>query len=312
MRWLYEALTGESIFLTVLISTFVIRCLTVVGDIKSRKSSLQMQAIQPQLDKVRKKYENDPQRMNVEQQKIMKANNVSLMGGCLPMLLTLPLFFIFISAFRQWGNEMMARLIVTMDADPAVGLEMFQSFKFLWVNNMWAPDNGFKPVVVTAKEFFSANYKNMPDLLYFVENPQALQTFVRLGFFVPAEGGGYAMAAYSEPLANQLTALLAPCQELYPGRNNGWFVFPVLAAASSLLMMRITSKNQAANAAATGTTKVFQWMMPLMSFWFCLQYNATFALYWTFSNVFTLGTTLLINQRFAKQADDMPVEVQKR
>ena len=56
MRWLYEALTNENIVLTIIISTLFIRLLTVFGDIRSRKSSIKMAAIQPQLDKIKKKY----------------------------------------------------------------------------------------------------------------------------------------------------------------------------------------------------------------------------------------------------------------
>ena len=60
MRWLFENVTGESIALTVVISTLIIRTITIFGDIKSRKSSLKMQAVQPQLDRIQKKYEKDP------------------------------------------------------------------------------------------------------------------------------------------------------------------------------------------------------------------------------------------------------------
>ena len=128
MRWLYEALTNESIILTIIISTLFIRLLTVFGDIRSRKSSMKMAAVQPQLDKLKKKYEKDPQRLNAEQQKFMRENGVSMFGGCLPMLITMPLFFIFIAAFRQWGNEMMVRLILTLDDNKDKGIELFQTF----------------------------------------------------------------------------------------------------------------------------------------------------------------------------------------
>jgi YidC/Oxa1 family membrane protein insertase len=50
---------------------------------------MKMQAIQPQLDKLRKKYEKDPQRLNTEQQKLMREQGVSMFGGCLPMLITM-------------------------------------------------------------------------------------------------------------------------------------------------------------------------------------------------------------------------------
>jgi membrane protein insertase Oxa1/YidC/SpoIIIJ len=55
------------------------------------------------------------------------------------------------------------------------------------------------------------------------------------------------------------------------------------------------------NAATGNTNKIMMWLMPVMSFVFCLQYNASFAVYWTFSNIFSLGTSLLINRSFAKQ-----------
>ncbi len=300
MRWLYETLTNESIVLTIIIATLFIRGLTVFGDIRSRKSSLKMASVQPQLDKLRKKYEKDPQRLNAEQQKLMRENGVSMFGGCLPMLITMPLFFIFIAAFRQWGNEMMVRLMLALDDNKDKGIEMFQTFKFFWINNMWMPDNGFSPVIATASEFFGTANKTLPNLLYFQEHPEALQRFVDLGFFIKS-GDTYSLAAITDELTASYNALMAPCAELYNGYNNGWFIFPVLAGASTYLSTWIMQRNQPKNEATAGTNKIMNWLMPVMSFVFCLQYNASFAVYWTFSNMFALATSLLINRSFAKQ-----------
>ncbi len=321
MRWLYETLTNESIVWTVIIATLIIRCATIFSDIRSRKTSMKMQLIQPQLQRIQKKYANDPQRLSIEQRKLMKDNDVSMFGGCLPMLFTLPIFFIFIAAFRQWGNEMQVKLIVEMDADPVKGVEFFRNFKFLWVNNMWAADNGFKPVVMQASEFFSAAMKNIPDLLYFKENPEALATFVRLGFFTETDGV-YALATLTEEVAARYNELLKPCMDLYAGYNNGWFVFPILAAAttffSSWFMMKGQNQNNAdadgkSNPAdaAKSTGKMMTWLMPLMSFYFCLISNATFALYWTASNVFSTISALILNRHFAKTVP-VPAEVKEK
>ena len=296
MRWLYEALTGESIFLTIIISTLIIRCMSIYGDIKSRQSTVKMAAIQPQLDKVRKKYENDPQRANAESQKIMKANNVSMFGGCLPMLITMPVFFIFIAAFRQWGNEMMVKLVLALEENEQTGLEMFEKFKFLWVNNMWQPDNGMMPVIQTASDFFGKANETLPNLLYFKENPAALQKFVDLGFFVKGADGTYAMAALTEELTTNYNALVQPCIDLYAGHRNGWFIFPLLAGGSMFLSSWITTRNQPKNDAAGNTGKLMQYMFPIMSVVFCLTYNASFALYWTVSSLFSIVTTLIINK----------------
>lgn len=61
-------------------------------------------------------------------------------GSCLPLLITMPLFFCFIAAFRFWGYEETIKLLVSDNAE-----ELLRSFKFLWVNNIWQPDNGLSP-----------------------------------------------------------------------------------------------------------------------------------------------------------------------
>lgn len=310
MRWLYETLTGENIILTVIIATLLIRCITVFGDIKSRKSSMQMQMVQPQLDKLRKKYENDPQRLSIEQRKFMKENNVSMFGGCLPMLITLPLFFVFIAAFRQWGNEMTVRLILALEESEEAGVELFSKFKFLWINNVWQADSGFKPVVQTAAEFLGKANAKLPQLLYFRDNPLALQKFVDYGFFIQNADGSYALAAVTEELTARYNTLVQPCLDLYAGYNNGWFVMPVLAGATTFLSSWIMTRKQPKNEAAGNTNKIMQWMMPIMSVWFCLSSNACFAVYWTFSNIFSLCTSIIINKSFEKKAQT--VEVSKK
>lgn len=304
MRWLFEHVTGGSIVLTVVISTLLIRALTVIGDIKSRQSSMKMQAIQPQMERLQKKYQNDPQRLNIESRKLMKANNVSMLGGCLPMLLTMPLFFVFIAAFRQWGYEMMVKLIVTLSENEEAGIEMFQRWKFLWVHNMWMPDNGMQPVISTAANFLNSQ-TGIQNLIYFKENPAALQLFESLGFFVKDAQGAYSIATLTEEITEKYNAIVAPCIELYKGYNNGWFVFPIVCGVTTWFSMWISQKSMpGANNKAnpnTGSMQMMTWMMPAMTFFFCLTNNSAFSLYWTVSNIATLITTVLINKKFAAQ-----------
>ena len=300
MRWMFENVTAHNIALTVIIFTIIIRALTVIGDIKSRQSSMKMQAIQPQMDKIRKKYERDPERLNRETQKLMKENNVSMFGGCLPMLFTMPLFFIFIAAFRQWGNEMVVKLIVALEENPDAGVEMFESFKFLWVNNIWQPDNGMQPVIANAQNFLSEANK-LPRLLYFRDNPAAAQLFEELGFFVKdLESGKYVLAEVTDTVIAKYNEIVAPCAELYAGYNNGWFVFPVLCGGTTWLSMWLTTRNQPESAAAN-STKMMNWMMPIMTFVFGLTMNTAFTLYWTVSNLVSMVTTFILNKSFAKQ-----------
>ncbi|OGQ38543.1 MAG: hypothetical protein A2W61_01970 [Deltaproteobacteria bacterium RIFCSPLOWO2_01_44_7] len=51
-----------------------------------------MQALQPRLKEIREKYGKDKERMNTETMQLFKAHKINPMGGCLPMLLQIPIY----------------------------------------------------------------------------------------------------------------------------------------------------------------------------------------------------------------------------
>jgi YidC/Oxa1 family membrane protein insertase len=59
---------------------------------KSQQSMKKMQAIQPALNAIKEQYKKDPQRMQKEMTELYKKNKVNPVGGCLPMLLQIPVF----------------------------------------------------------------------------------------------------------------------------------------------------------------------------------------------------------------------------
>lgn len=319
MRWLYETILTSTgwqvslvVVLTIIVSTLIIKGLTVFGDIKSRKSSMKMQQIQPDLDKLRKKYGDDPKRLNVEQNKLMKEKGVSMFGGCLPMLFTLPLFFMFIAAFRAWSNEQTLHLLLTLEQNPEAGVELFKSYKFLWLINVWRPDNLTSSVMMTGDQFwttFGALKKEVPNIqnfIYYTENKQAIEDMLlRLGFYVKTTDGAFALAADKTAFLTAYEQLIAPCVNLHPGYTNGWAILPVLAGATSFLSSFVMMKNQPQPATtgadgkpAGNTNKILTYLMPVMTVVFCWQYDATFAIYWTVSNVIALAISLILNKKF--------------
>jgi YidC/Oxa1 family membrane protein insertase len=60
---------------------------------KSMTSMKQMQALQPQLNALRAKYKADPQRFQREQMELFRKYRVNPMGGCLPMVVQIPIFY---------------------------------------------------------------------------------------------------------------------------------------------------------------------------------------------------------------------------
>ena len=83
----------------IIIITVIFNLVLLPTRIWTMKSSLKMMRIQPRLDALKKKYAhlkiNDPKRaeMQTEQMAIMKEEGVNMYGGCLPLLLQMPLFF---------------------------------------------------------------------------------------------------------------------------------------------------------------------------------------------------------------------------
>lgn len=68
---------------------------------KSFKSMRAMQQLQPQMTQLRQKYKDDPRRLNAEIMNLYKKNKVNPFGGCLPMLLQLPVFWALFTALRN-------------------------------------------------------------------------------------------------------------------------------------------------------------------------------------------------------------------
>ncbi|MBI87042.1 MAG: hypothetical protein CMG63_03060, partial [Candidatus Marinimicrobia bacterium] len=67
---------------------------------KSYQSTAAMQEIQPEANKLREKYKNNPQKLNQATMQLYKSKGVNPLGGCLPMLLQMPLLFALFQVFR--------------------------------------------------------------------------------------------------------------------------------------------------------------------------------------------------------------------
>ncbi len=68
---------------------------------KSTKSMLKMQELQPKMAALKEKFKKDPARLNRETMKLYKEAGVNPLGGCLPLLLQMPVFWAFFTLFRS-------------------------------------------------------------------------------------------------------------------------------------------------------------------------------------------------------------------
>ncbi|MHB8173660.1 MAG: membrane protein insertase YidC [Nitrospirota bacterium] len=90
----------------IVVLTVVIKLLFAPLTHKSQKSMKRMQKLQPLFAELKEKHKGDPARLNKEMMELYKKHKVNPMGGCLPMLIQIP---VFIALYRVLGNSIELR-----------------------------------------------------------------------------------------------------------------------------------------------------------------------------------------------------------
>jgi YidC/Oxa1 family membrane protein insertase len=107
-RWLvlpvFEFLTkimGNKIGWAILLLTIIIRLLIAPLTYSSYLSGAKMKALRPEIDQLKKKFGDDQQAMSMEQMKLFREAGVNPLGGCIPALFQIPIFFALFSFFNS-------------------------------------------------------------------------------------------------------------------------------------------------------------------------------------------------------------------
>jgi YidC/Oxa1 family membrane protein insertase len=120
---------------SIIILTILIRIPFIPLLNKGQASMKRMQALQPKMKEVKEKYKKDSQKMQKEMMELYKKHKVNPMGGCLPMLVQIPVFFALYKVLL-------------------VAIEMRQSPWILWIHDLSAKDPYYVlPIVMGATMF---------------------------------------------------------------------------------------------------------------------------------------------------------------
>jgi YidC/Oxa1 family membrane protein insertase len=112
--------------LSVMFLVFTLRAILYKPFVHQVRSMRRMQEFQPEIAKLRKKYANDKQKQAEEMQRLQKEHGVNPLGGCLPVLVQVPVFIGLFHVLREFGP-------LTKDGLPRTenyffGLEEVESF----------------------------------------------------------------------------------------------------------------------------------------------------------------------------------------
>ncbi|MDD5129782.1 MAG: membrane protein insertase YidC [Candidatus Omnitrophica bacterium] len=109
--------------LAIIILSIAVYFLLFPLSIKQMRSMKEMQLLQPKIEALRKELKDNPQRLNKEIMELYKEHKVNPLGGCLPLLLQMPIFFALYQALIR-----------------SVAL---RGAHFLWIKDLSSPDQAF-------------------------------------------------------------------------------------------------------------------------------------------------------------------------
>ena len=87
--------------LSIIILVIIIRLILTPLLLKSTKSTARMQVLQPKLMEIQEKYADDPQKQQEEMQRFYSENHFNPLGGCLPLLIQMPILFALFTLLRD-------------------------------------------------------------------------------------------------------------------------------------------------------------------------------------------------------------------
>ena len=278
----------------IILFTIVMKLLLLPLNIKSQKAMKKQQKIQPILVELQKKYANDQQKLQQETMKLYKENNVSMMGGCLPMLLQMPILialyqaiqkpltYMFNVPYKEIPQDIVTKVTElaqsagqTVTGDTAKYVSNLMQTGQIDISS-WAGQVGGK----LHEWYINFNFLGL-DLS---RKPQE------------------ALNALADPMNNLGVLLL--------------IIIPVLAVISSVLQSKISMKqsgqDKAQNEQTQSMNSMMKWMMPLMTGWFTLILPAGIGLYWIISGVVQIIQQLALNYYFDKKGEDFVVKVPEK
>ena len=269
LRWILDTIYGfvGNYGVAIMLFTLVVKLILLPLDIKQRSSMYKTQKIQPMLEEINRKYEKDPEKKNQKTMELYKKEHINPMAGCLPILIQFPILFAMFAVMRHIAAEQVVEMVETVAAG-----NTYIPQSFLWIRNIWQPDNISARVI--------------PDLNAIIGT---ISTVKKSTVITPD---------IIATIKANYEVVMKPMMELYnTGVANGWAILPILAGGSQYFTTWLMNGQQKNGPASQQQQqqKLMSYMFPIITVFFCWQYNAAFAVYWVTSNAYTIVTYVLFN-----------------
>lgn len=287
----YGITQANSLGITIILFTVFVRLLMIPIAYKQQESMFVMRKMQPEIQKIQEKYKgmlNDPEiqrKMTMEQQRVYRDHNYNMFGGCLPIIIQMPIFFglyyvmrhpfVYIETINTIYSSFSDKIIDCITSGNADALALFNQ-----VCTTLGIENGTD---VTTSMF---NY-----IINAIEPEQVKQ-------FVAYVGDGTTQSLYEQKTV--IESFLGLNLTETPGfALNRKLVLPVLSGLTTWLSSWLMSrKNTTTDPQMQSQQKIMNITMPLIMAWFTTSVPAGLGVYWVTGNIFMIFQQLILTKHF--------------
>lgn len=302
MRVIYNLI--PEYMLAIFLFTLLVRIILFPLSLKTQKSTADRARLAPRLERLKKKYEKDPKKMQEKQMALYEKHGVSMTGGCLPMVVQMLVLFGIISVIYaplkhiagvpdQVITASVTAMTSTSEGDGKLAENQFKGYykEMRMLKNLEEYEEDVKASIV------SAGYTEKQAQEYIAQMKEVKEDFKFFGkdLLENPWNGGFAgiNILWLIPLISGLTAFL-----------------------SSLLSLHYTKQATAAeNQQAQGCSNVMMLVwMPAFSLFITFTVPGGVGIYWICSNVIALLQTYVLNQIYnpAKIRAQAEIEYEER
>ena len=290
--------------LCIILFTIVMKTLMIPLTIKQQKTTKLMSVMNPEIQAIQKKYkgksdQESMQRQNVEIQAVYEKYGTSMTGGCLPLLIQMPILLaLYRAIYNIPAYVPSVRVYFDNVVTPLMGQADYAQ-KLQEITNIATACGG------KLDKFDFTNANRLVDMLYKFSTAQ----WGELQSLFPAISDVIGQnAAVVERMNTFLGLNMAEAPGWVP--SFAWII-PVLAAVSQWFSTKLMSGNQPSTSAdaenpMAQSMKTMTTTMPLFSAFICITMPAGLGIYWIATSVVTIIQQLIVNAYMDKvNIDDM-------
>src|ERR687890_23781 len=135
---------GAPWWLAIVLLTVIVRSLLFPLTVKQVRSMRAMQDLKPHMDRVRAQFKDNPQRQREEMAKVYQEQGVNPLGGCLPILVQMPVFIGMFYVIRRFGGYSLG------DKTVPPQYPSFHEGGILWFQNLSSSDPTYLLPIISA------------------------------------------------------------------------------------------------------------------------------------------------------------------